>query len=208
MKVKIILALAAAAAATATGVFARNNIAEEVAWTIGDDPIYKSEIEQTYQDMLQDRLPIKGDPYCAIPEMMAIQRLYIHQADLDTVKVRAGTNITKVNVKFLRTMRLREEPVKLVLKLLPNEHFKVLEKYKSSNSYSASEDDVVDGSKFSFEIDEVYSCPASWYTLNANNYFGPWTATKFIYINATLGFELPDKYKGRFIGFNVLFFST
>ena len=114
------------------------------------------------------------------------------EVDLDTVKVRAGKNITKVNVKFLRTMRLREEPVKLVLKLLPNEHFKVLEKYKSSNSYSASEDDVVDGSKFSFEIDEVYSCPASWYTLNANNYFGPWTATKFIYINATLGFELDD----------------
>lgn len=87
MKIKLIFAIAAAAAATATGVFARNNIAEEVAWTIGDDPIYKSEIEQTYQDMLQDRLPIKGDPYCAIPEMMAIQRLYIHQADLDTVKV-------------------------------------------------------------------------------------------------------------------------
>ena len=58
-----------------------------MAWTIGDDPIYKSEIEQTYQDMLQDRLPIKGDPYCAIPEMMAIQRLYIHQADIDTVTV-------------------------------------------------------------------------------------------------------------------------
>lgn len=64
-----------------------NNIVEEVAWTIGDDPIYKSEIEQTYQDMLQDRTPVKGDPYCAVPEMMAIQRLYLHQADIDTVEV-------------------------------------------------------------------------------------------------------------------------
>lgn len=70
--------------------FAENNIVEEVAWTIGDDPIYKSEIEQTYQDMLSDRTPIKGDPYCAIPEMMAIQRLYLHQADLDTVEVSNG----------------------------------------------------------------------------------------------------------------------
>ncbi len=70
--------------------FAENNIVEEVAWTIGDDPIYKSEIEQTYQDMLSDRTPIKGDPYCAVPEMMAIQRLYLHQADLDTVEVSNG----------------------------------------------------------------------------------------------------------------------
>lgn len=70
--------------------FAENNIVEEVAWTIGDDPIYKSEIEQTYQDMQSERTPIKGDPYCAIPEMMAIQRLYLHQADIDTVEVSAG----------------------------------------------------------------------------------------------------------------------
>lgn len=70
--------------------FAENNVVEEVAWTIGDDPIYKSEIEQTYQDMQSERAPIKGDPYCTIPEMMAIQRLYLHQADLDTVEVSNG----------------------------------------------------------------------------------------------------------------------
>ena len=86
MRIRTFLATGAICA-VAIVTIARNNIAEEVAWTIGDDPIYKSEIEQTYQDMLQDRLPIKGDPYCAIPEMMAIQRLYIHQADIDTVIV-------------------------------------------------------------------------------------------------------------------------
>lgn len=86
MKLKHILVLSAAATAGVFA-FAKNNIAEEVAWTIGDDPIYKSEIEHTYQDMLQDRTPINGDPYCVVPEMMAIQRLYLHQADLDTIKV-------------------------------------------------------------------------------------------------------------------------
>ncbi len=65
---------------------AQNNIAEEVAWTIGDEPIYKSEIEQAYQEALQDRVPIKGDPYCVIPEQIAIQRLFLHQADLDTIE--------------------------------------------------------------------------------------------------------------------------
>lgn len=74
-------------AAVAAITVAQNNIAEEVAWIIGDDPIYKSEIEQTYRDMQQDHEAINGDPYCVIPEMMAIQRLYLHQADIDTVVV-------------------------------------------------------------------------------------------------------------------------
>ncbi|MDE6541430.1 MAG: peptidylprolyl isomerase, partial [Muribaculaceae bacterium] len=66
---------------------AQNNIAEEVAWVIGDDPIYKSEIERAYQEMQQDRMAIPGDPYCYIPEELAIERLYLHQADIDTIEV-------------------------------------------------------------------------------------------------------------------------
>lgn len=62
------------------------NVIEEVAWMIGDEPIYKSEIEQTYADMQSERTPISGDPYCFIPEQIAIERLFLHQADLDTVE--------------------------------------------------------------------------------------------------------------------------
>ena len=113
-----------------------------------------------------------------------------YEVDLDTVRIPAGKNLTKLNVKFLRNLRLRDEALTLVLRLQPNENFGVLEKYKSSNSYNASENDTINGAIFSFKIDEVYSCPSSWYTLNANNYFGKWTATKYIYINQTLGFEL------------------
>lgn len=53
---------------------------------IGDEPIYKSDIEQAYQEYLDERVPINGDPYCVIPEMIAIQRLYLHQADIDTIE--------------------------------------------------------------------------------------------------------------------------
>lgn len=67
--------------------FAQNNIIEEVAWIIGDEPIYKSEIEQAYSDARQDRIPIDGDPYCVLPEQIAIERLFLHQADLDTIEV-------------------------------------------------------------------------------------------------------------------------
>lgn len=76
--------------AVASTVSAQNNIAEEVAWVIGDEPIYKSEIEKTYQDYLQERVSLQGDPYCIIPEQIAINRLFLHQAELDTVEVQEG----------------------------------------------------------------------------------------------------------------------
>lgn len=86
MKIKTALC-ASALAAIGLAAFAQNNVIEEVAWIIGDEPIYKSEIEQAYQDYQQDRIPIQGDPYCVIPEQIAIERLFLHQADLDTVEV-------------------------------------------------------------------------------------------------------------------------
>ena len=87
MKTKPILAALALAVAGVVMAATPSNVIEEVAWMIGDEPIYKSEIEQAYQDMQNDRIPIVGDPYCVIPEQLAIERLFLHQADLDTIEV-------------------------------------------------------------------------------------------------------------------------
>lgn len=65
---------------------ANNNIVEEVAWMVGDQPIYKSEIEEAYQQMLYEKTPIKGDPYCVIPEQLALEKLFLHQAEIDTIE--------------------------------------------------------------------------------------------------------------------------
>ena len=67
-----------------------DNVAEEVAWVVGDQPIWKSEIEDAYQSMLYEKTPINGDPYCVIPEQIAIEKLYLHQADMDTVEISEG----------------------------------------------------------------------------------------------------------------------
>ena len=81
-------ALGAAAVVTvALAATSQNNIVEEVAWVVGDQPIYKSQIEETYQQMRYERVPINGDPYCVIPEQLAIEKLYLHQAEIDTVEV-------------------------------------------------------------------------------------------------------------------------
>lgn len=65
---------------------AQNNIAEEVAWVVGDQLIYKSDVEEMYQQMQYEKIPIKGNPYCVIPERLALEKLYLHQADLDTIE--------------------------------------------------------------------------------------------------------------------------
>lgn len=87
MKIKSTLSSLAFTAVALAALAANNNVVEEVAWMVGDQPIYKSEIEEAYQQMLYEKTPVKGDPYCVIPEQLALEKLFIHQADIDTVEV-------------------------------------------------------------------------------------------------------------------------
>ena len=66
---------------------AQNNVAEEVAWVVGDEPIFKSDIEEQYLSMQSERIAISGNPYCVIPEQMAIDKLFLHQARIDTIEI-------------------------------------------------------------------------------------------------------------------------
>ena len=85
--VKIKVLFAAVFAASVFGATAQNNIAEEVAWVVGDEPIFKSDIEEQYMQAQYERNNIEGNPYCVIPEKMAIEKLFLHQAVLDSVTV-------------------------------------------------------------------------------------------------------------------------
>ena len=87
MKIKNLLSIAAILSAISLWAATPGNVIEEVAWMIGDEPIYRSDIERMYQDMQSERVPVQGDPYCIIPEQIAIERLFLHQADLDTIEV-------------------------------------------------------------------------------------------------------------------------
>lgn len=79
---------------------AQNNIAEEVAWVVGDQPIWKSEIEEQYSNMQYEKIAINGDPYCIIPERLAIEKLYLHQAEIDTVKVPDAQVLSEVDARI------------------------------------------------------------------------------------------------------------
>ncbi len=93
-------ALGAVASLASLTAAAQNNIVDEVAWVVGDQPIYKSQIEEVYQQMRYERVPIKGEPYCVIPEQLAIEKLYLHQAEVDTVEVQESMVSQQVDARM------------------------------------------------------------------------------------------------------------
>jgi peptidyl-prolyl cis-trans isomerase SurA len=66
---------------------AQKNIIDEVIWVVGDESILKSEVEEQRLRAEYEKTPLEGDPYCVIPEQMAIQKLFLHQAAIDSITV-------------------------------------------------------------------------------------------------------------------------
>lgn len=66
---------------------AQNNVIDEVVWVVGDEAILKSDVEDERLQAQYEGRRFDGDPYCVIPEELAIQRLYLHQAEIDSVTV-------------------------------------------------------------------------------------------------------------------------
>lgn len=62
-----------------------NNVIDEVIWVVGDEAILKSDVESMRRDPDWGR--IQGNPYCVIPERIAIQKLFLHQAAIDSIEV-------------------------------------------------------------------------------------------------------------------------
>lgn len=100
INVKLRLFNVLAMAALALAALAQNNVAEEVAWVIGNEPIFKSDIEEQYQQALYERVAIEGNPYCVIPEQMAVDKLFLDQARIDTVEVQASTISAEVESRI------------------------------------------------------------------------------------------------------------
>ncbi len=101
---------------------AQNNVAEEVAWVVGDEPIFKSDIEEQYQQALYERIPIDGNPYCVIPERMAVEKLFLHQAKSDTVEVSNSTVMQSVESRinyFIANLGSKEKVEEYFRKPLP-----------------------------------------------------------------------------------------
>ena len=67
--------------------FGQNNVIDEVVWVVGDEAILKSDVESERLNAQYEGRKFDGDPYCIIPEQLAIQKLFLHQAELDSIDV-------------------------------------------------------------------------------------------------------------------------
>lgn len=63
------------------------SVVDEVVWVVGDEPILKSEVEIMKLQGEAEGTKWGGDPDCVIPEQIAVQKLFLHQAALDSIEV-------------------------------------------------------------------------------------------------------------------------
>ena len=118
----IILPALGVAALCAIAAPIKKNVVDEVAWVVGDEPIYRSEIEEQYMQARQEGTPIPGDPYCVIPEQMAVEKLYLHQGKLDTITAPDAQVASAVDKRinfFIANLGSREKVEEYFRKPLP-----------------------------------------------------------------------------------------
>ena len=60
---------------------------DEVIWVVGDEAILLSDVEAMRIQGQQEGLRWHGNPDCSIPEQIAVQKLYLNQAIIDSVEV-------------------------------------------------------------------------------------------------------------------------
>ena len=106
--------------------FSQNDVVDEVVWVVGDEAILRSEVERIRNDYGNT---IKGNPYCVIPEQLAVQKLFLHQAELDSITVSdadVNRNVeAKINEKVLMagSKEKLEEYMRMPMNLIREELF-------------------------------------------------------------------------------------
>ena len=73
--------------APADSVIPPHSVIDEVIWVVGDEAILKSDVESMRMQAAMEGVKWSGDPDCSIPEQIAVQKLFIHQADIDSIEV-------------------------------------------------------------------------------------------------------------------------
>ncbi len=92
--------------------YGQDNIIDEVVWVVGDEAILKSDIEQARLRAQYEGLKFEKDPYCVIPEQMAVQKLFLHQAVIDSIEVSDADVLKQVDNQlnyYIRQVGSREK---------------------------------------------------------------------------------------------------
>ena len=79
------------------------NVVDEVIWVVGDEAILMSDVEAMRIEGRQEGIRWSGDPDCAIPEQIAVQKLFLNQAIIDSVEV-SESEITQGVEQYIENM--------------------------------------------------------------------------------------------------------
>lgn len=63
------------------------NVMDEVIWVVGNEVILRSDVEFQRMNAEMQGNKIAGDPYSVIPEQLAVQKLFLTQAAIDSIEV-------------------------------------------------------------------------------------------------------------------------
>lgn len=87
------------------GVQAQDNVIDRVEWVVGDKAILRSEIEEALMMWAANGTKFDGDPYCVVGEELAVQQLFLHQAELDSVEVNEAMVMMEVDGRIDRIVQ-------------------------------------------------------------------------------------------------------
>ncbi len=99
-------------AAASAQSMSKSGVVDEIVWIVGDEAILLSEVESQYRTMQTQGERINGDPYCVIPEQLAIQKLFLNQAVIDSVTVTDSEVLSNVDNRinyFINAIGSREK---------------------------------------------------------------------------------------------------
>ena len=96
------------------------SVIDEVIWVVGDEPILLSDVEAMRMQGEMEGMRWQGDPDCSIPEQIAVQKLFLHQAEIDSIEVSEAEVSQGV-----------ERQINYWIKMIPGGTKEKLEEYKN-----------------------------------------------------------------------------
>lgn len=97
MRLDFIVLILAISISFVTPAKSQDNVIDEIVWVVGDEPILRSEVEEMRLNAQLEGVKFSGDPYCLIPEELAVNKLFLHQADLDSIVVSESDVVGEVD---------------------------------------------------------------------------------------------------------------
>lgn len=91
----------------------QQSVIDEVIWVVGDEPILKSDVEEMRMQGLAEGISFGSDPDFSIPEQIAVQKLFLHQAEIDSIEVTESEVSTGVNQQINRWVEMAGSKEKL-----------------------------------------------------------------------------------------------